>query len=682
MQLSDLRIRSRIIALCLLMMAAFAMAISLPLTQAYRQADNAKRVGDIAKLAPTISNLVHELQKERGYSAGFIGSGGQNLASELAAQRQVTSNALALYREAITPDSVSGFTDAMAEMEQKAREDLSLLPTSRDAIDNLAMRVPDMARYYTTTISHLLTIVESMTTIGADADMVHKIEAYASLLQGKESAGQERAMGAAGFSAGAFSEPIFLNFVRLRSAQETYFNTVSRNHVDGAAFLEPLRVSDVEAEVKRLRQIADDSVFGKGTAGVTGREWFDTSTARIDLLKQLEDQLSEALVQKADGLARDNWTSLTISLGLILGFFLILGVGAYVVIRSITVPVSALTGEMRDLADHKLDITISGLERKDELGDMSRAVKVFQESAIERDRLEGETLEERAAKDRRQRTIEGMISDFRTNVRAALAQMNSQSEEMNSTSVRLSEIAQSASSKTQDSASLSQQTLANAQTVAAAAEELSGSISEIARQIEETNNAVAMATDAASESTNKVNMLATSTGQIGDVVLLIQDIAEQTNLLALNATIEAARAGEMGKGFAVVAAEVKALANQTAKATAEISTQITAIQGSTDQAVNAISSITSRIDTVKDNVAAIFAATSEQAAATQEISQNVQQVSNGTESVAANITDVDGAIGSASDSSSQVLNASQTLNAQAQALENQIDEFLSRVEAA
>src|SRR3546814_3884905 len=47
---------------------------------------------------------------------------------------------------------------------------------------------------------------------------------------------------------------------------------------------------------------------------------------------------------------------------------------------------------------------------------------------------------------------------------------------------------------------------------------------------------------------SRIQALAATAQQIGDVITLIQDIAEQTNLLALNATIEAARAGEAGKG--------------------------------------------------------------------------------------------------------------------------------------
>src|SRR3546814_19861251 len=99
------------------------------------------------------------------------------------------------------------------------------------------------------------------------------------------------------------------------------------------------------------------------------------------------------------------------------------------------------------------------------------------------------------------------------------------------------------------------------------------------------------ATEEAERGDSRIQALAATAQQIGDVITLIQDIAEQTNLLALNATIEAARAGEAGKGFAVVASEVKSLASQTARATEEIRSQIEEIQSASREAGETIKTI-------------------------------------------------------------------------------------------
>ena len=166
--------------------------------------------------------------------------------------------------------------------------------------------------------------------------------------------------------------------------------------------------------------------------------------------------------------------------------------------------------------------------------------------------------------------------------------------------------------------------------VAAACEELGASIREIGTQVQRAADITGNAVNEAKQSSELLNGLADSVGQIGDFVKTIQEIASQTNMLALNATIEAARAGEAGKGFAVVA-EVKALANQTANATDQITRQIATVRGSTEAAVKAIGDVSETITTINEVTTAISSAVEEQSAATMEVNSNVVAVSESTD---------------------------------------------------
>ena len=260
----------------------------------------------------------------------------------------------------------------------------------------------------------------------------------------------------------------------------------------------------------------------------------------------------------------------------------------YITIVKVTRPLASTLSGMDQLAGGELTIEVTGTNRRDEIGALSRALDMFKRNAQEARRVLEQQTEDAAAKARRATLLSTLVAQFETQVNGMVGQLSSASTELEATAQSMTATASQTNTQASSVAIAAERASAGVQTVASAAEELSASIGEISRQVSQSAQMTGQAVQEAQRTDTVVRALAEGAEKIGQVVSLITGIAGQTNLLALNATIEAARAGDAGKGFAVVASEVKNLAQQTAKATEEIAGQVSQIQSATREAVGAI----------------------------------------------------------------------------------------------
>jgi methyl-accepting chemotaxis protein len=351
--------------------------------------------------------------------------------------------------------------------------------------------------------------------------------------------------------------------------------------------------------------------------------------------------------------------------------------------RAISQPISAMTSALTKLAGGDFNVVLPGLHRRDEIGEMAGAARIFKDNMIETERLRAEQLADQQAQSLQRRDERlRLASGFQDAVGSIVDKLSSEATELEAAASTLTRTAETTLGLSGVVSEASSEASGNIRSVAAAIQQMTSSVGEIGRQVLESSTIAQSAVEHAKTTDARITALSQAAGRIGDVVKLITGIAEQTNLLALNATIEAARAGDAGRGFAVVAQEVKALAAQTAKATEEIDVQISGMQSATRESVEAIKQIGTVILRISEVSGMIAAAVKEQSAATCEIARNVQMASSGAAQVGGAIADVHQGAADTGSASGQVLSSAQSLSGQASQLKLEVDNFLASIRAA
>lgn len=255
----------------------------------------------VSALVRDLSALIHALQKERGASSIYLGSGGTRFAEDRARWQADARTLESVLRDRL--DLVDEQLDRLSCGAQfYSRAAIALyaldgLPALRDQVSSLALVPQDSVKAFTDIVGHLLSVLFEAADIAADPAISRALVALFNVVQGKEFAGQERATASAGFSRGRFDGVEHGRLAHLIDAQNRAFRIFAEfaDPAHAAAFRTALADPAV-AEVERMRAVAlsDDARHGE-LSGITPEIWFDRSTRRMELLKTVEDRLTDDL---------------------------------------------------------------------------------------------------------------------------------------------------------------------------------------------------------------------------------------------------------------------------------------------------------------------------------------------------------------------------------------------------
>ena len=625
--LKNIKIGPKLLLLIFVPIIGLLIFGAMNVTDRYTNLRNIRETQTLVAFSVKAGALVHELQKERGLTAGHLKSQGAKFKDELAAQRLISDQQITGLASFLTESD--GKLTAMDKEIKNSGVELSGLKELRGKVDTLAIPAGDAIKSYTQLIRSYLDAIAVIPMVSKSREIAMDAVGYHAFISVKEMTGQERAVVNGGFAADKFDQELYLKVPSLIAAQNAYLD-LFRKYADpkGIAAYQERSAAPSFQKVEEYRKTALDKGI-QGGMGVAPEEWFSTITAKINLLKEVEDLLAADINNLANESAGTAKNAMIISLVLTAALVVISLLLGLVIIRGITGPLQELVRMLKDIAEGE--------------GDLSR-------------RLPENSTDETGE-------VAHWFNRFISNIHSIISQASS-------TTVHVATASNQLHSTAEQIATAAEEVASQSATVATASEEMSATSNDIshnctlasdianrasemahsgANVVQETISGMQSIADKVRESSHTVAALGARSDQIGAIVGTIEEIADQTNLLALNAAIEAARAGEQGRGFAVVADEVRALAERTTRATREIGEMIKAIQKETGGAVasmelgvkevekgmdssrrsgEALQQILEGINEVTMQVHQIATAAEEQTAVTGEISTNIHQITD------------------------------------------------------
>ncbi len=572
--INNLSIKSKLLILSIVPIVVILVLSFMELKSSFNQYMQNLSLRDSVQLSVKISNLVHELQKERGRTAGFLSSKGQKFSSEIKEQRKLTDERISELNQFLSNFDKNSLSNQGRNNLETAIDLLSKIQERRNQIDNFEISLPGALKYYTTMNGKFLDTIGSIAENSTDSSITKELTSYTNFLLSKERAGIERAVLSATFAKDMFPEGFFVKLITLITEQKAFLKSFKITAPD--KFLEyyqkTVQGKAVE-EVNRMRRIAI-SKANIGGFGIDPSYWFKTITEKINLLKDVENYMSKNLISDIGNIVhRERIEMSFFSVILLFTLGTVIFIGSMIKL-SINKSVSNIENSLNYIGTNKDFSQSIELNSKDEIGRIGEA-------------------------------INKLLSLLRNLVNIAKRASNENSKIAEKVTKTTTEIGERA----QEERRIVKTTTEKAQKIH---EPLNDSLQKLNQAKDEVQNAkynldnikksvvllletVKKNSEEESLLVKELEILTKKADDSKQILKLIEDIANQTNLLALNAAIEAARAGEYGRGFAVVADQVRDLAEKSRGYVDNINKTI-------NELVSTIDRITGKIEQNSENI--------------------------------------------------------------------------------
>ena len=616
--LKNAPLRLKLLLILLLPLLGFLILAGVFVVDNYKTLRDMNATVTASATAQKLSQLITTLQRERGASGVFLGSGGKSMGERMSQMRQDSSASVEVVR---------GLSATGNGQLDKVLSALDQLPVIRGQVDKLSINSTESGARYTEIIQTLIGYTHSLEASVNNATIVHALGALNQFIEMKERAGRERVVLGLVFNQGRFDEALLSRFSR-NLGEFTAYSDAFRRKAPAASLqqFDQQMQSPAVVEVGKLQRLGFEVPMGQAL-GIKPEAWFELATQRIDLMGQVEEALGQSVSSLAMHERDDANRALWLTIGAVIVSLLAVSVLSYLIIRMIDSAVQDLNRALNDLAQRDLTARAT-YESKDEFGQISRNLN----------RMADE--------------IRGIVQE----IGSATAQVATAAEESSAVTLQTSQSVERQRQGTELVATAISEMSATVREVAHStndaaqmSQRVNTSTAQGRTEIESTIGLIRQLSGQAEETALIIGDLKHESDAISSVLDVIRGIADQTNLLALNAAIEAARAGDHGRGFAVVASEVRTLAQKTQESTGNIQLMIANLQAGSDRAATSMQEtlvkaqdgaskveragellveIAEGVAGISDRNIQIASAAEEQSAVSEDINRNVNEIND------------------------------------------------------
>ena len=264
----------------------------------------------LSNLSIKISDILHETQKERGLTAGYVGSNGKKFKEQLSQQRSSTDNKIEEMFEFVSTMEKNGYGEKFKSNIKSSIQSLKQLITHRSQVDAISGDTKDLITFYTSTNEKLLHTISTIANNTQDADISNKLHSYLNFLQAKEKLGIERAIGTSTLVNKKFDGGMQVYFINLVAQQKAFIKNFSIT--TSSSILNEYKSIFQDPTIENVKYIEQALMYttDKQVIDIPAEKWFNSISYKINKYKEIENFQSKAILEKTEKLYTTSLSSL------------------------------------------------------------------------------------------------------------------------------------------------------------------------------------------------------------------------------------------------------------------------------------------------------------------------------------------------------------------------------------